>query len=80
LQSWNGLHLTNADHSQDETSGLPTTPGFYTKDFGIPIAMGRDFLPDEGTPGKDHLVILTHRLWQTRYNSDPDIIGQGNPD
>jgi len=43
LQSWNGLHLTNADHSQDETSGLPTTPGFYTKDFGIPIAMGRDF-------------------------------------
>ncbi len=76
LQSWNGLHLTNADHSQDETSGLPTTPGFYTKDFGIPIAMGRDFLPDEGTPGKDHLVILTHRLWQTRYNSDPDIIGK----
>jgi putative ABC transport system permease protein len=76
FQSWNAKHLTNADHSQDETSGLLTTPGFYTKDFGLPMAMGRDFLPDEGTPGKDHLAIITHRLWMTRYNSDPQIIGK----
>jgi putative ABC transport system permease protein len=76
FQSWNARHLTNADHSQDETSGLLTTPGFYTKDFGLRMAMGRDFLPDEGTPGKDHLAIVTHRLWTTRYNSDPQIIGK----
>ena len=76
FQSWNALHLTNPDHSQDETSGLLTTPGFYTKDFRLQMAMGRDFLPDEGTPGKDHLTILTHRLWSTRFNADPDIIGK----
>jgi putative ABC transport system permease protein len=76
FQSWNGLHLTNSDHSQDETRGLPTTPGFYTKNFGIPMALGRDFLPDEGTPGKDHLVILTHRLWESRFHADPDILGK----
>lgn len=76
FQSWIGLHLTNPDHSQDETTGLRTTPGMYTRDFGIPMALGRDFLPDEGTPGKDHLVILTHRLWETRYHADPNIVGK----
>ena len=76
FQSWNGLHLTNADHSQDETTGLPTTPGFLTKNFGEHMALGRDFLPDEGTPGRDRLAILTHRLWETRYHSDPEILGK----
>ena len=76
FQSWIGLHLTNPDHTQDETSGLRTTPGLYSKDFVIPMALGRDFLPSEGTPGNDHFVILTHILWATRYHSDPDILGK----
>ncbi len=76
FQSWLPLHLTNSDHTQDETTGLRTTPGFYSKNFIIPMALGRDFLPDEGTPGKDHLVILTHRLWETRYHTDPNILGK----
>jgi len=76
FQSWLPLHLTNPDHSQDETSGLRTTPGLYSKDFVIPMALGRDFLPDEGMPGKDHLVILTHRLWATRFHADPNILGK----
>ncbi len=76
FSSWNGLHLTNPDHSQDETSGLRTTPGLYTKDFQVHMALGRDFLPDEGLPGKDHFVILTHRLWEARYHGDPEILGK----
>ncbi len=76
FQSWNALHLTNPDHTQDETTGLLTTPGFYTSNFRIPMAMGRDFRPDEGTPGKDHLAILTHRLWETHFHADGDILGK----
>jgi putative ABC transport system permease protein len=76
FQSWNALHLFNSDHTQDENTGLRTTPGFYSKNFVIPMALGRDFLPDEGTPGKDHLVLLTHRLWESRYHSDPNILGK----
>ena len=76
FQSWIQLHLTNPDHTQDAATGLRTTPGMYSKDFAIPMALGRDFLPDEGTPGKNHLVILTHRLWETRYHADPNILGK----
>jgi putative ABC transport system permease protein len=76
FSSWAAIYLTNPDHSQDEAHGLPVTPGSYTKTFGIRMALGRDFLPEEGAPGNNHFVILTHKLWQERYHSDPNIIGQ----
>ena len=38
------VHLTSADASQVEITGIPSTPGYYTKDLGIRIALGRDFL------------------------------------
>jgi len=76
FESWMILHVTNADHSEDEAHGIPVTPGNITKTLGIPLALGRDFLPDEGLPGKDHEVILTHILWQQRYHSDANILGK----
>lgn len=43
---------------------------------GIPFSMGRDFLPEEGAAGKDHVVVLSHLLWQRRFGSDPQILGK----
>ena len=76
FQSWLVLHLTNPDHTADETGGLPSSPGLETRTVGYPMALGRDFQPDEGGPGRDHLVILSHLLWQDRYHSDPNILGK----
>lgn len=70
------VHLTSADASQVEIAGVPGTPGNYTKDLGIRIALGRDFLPDEGSPGRDHVLVMTNRLWRERYYADPQIIGK----
>ncbi len=52
-----------------------TTPGFFDMQ-GIPLALGRDFLPEEAQPGNEHVVIMTHHLWQQRFGSDPHILGQ----
>ena len=76
FQSWLSLHLTNSDHTADETGGLPTTPGLQTRTVQEPMLLGRDFRPDEGAPGADHVVILSYWLWQHRYNSDRNIIGK----
>jgi putative ABC transport system permease protein len=43
--------------------------------LGVPPAAGRDFLSEEYEQGA-HLVILGHRLWQSRYAANPDIIGR----
>lgn len=50
------------------------TPGFYTM-MGVKSALGRDFLPEEGQPGKGDEVILFNRLWK-RLGARPDIVGQ----
>jgi putative ABC transport system permease protein len=76
FQSWSIMHLTNQDHSQEDNAGIPVTPGMHTKNLGLHMAMGRDFLPDEGKPGKDHFVILTHRLWQEHFQADTTILGK----
>jgi putative ABC transport system permease protein len=76
FSSWRSFHLTGADHVQEDITGNTETPGFYTRSLGVKMALGRDFLPDEGTPGKDHVVFLNHRLWVERFNSDPQIVGK----
>jgi hypothetical protein len=40
------------------------------------MALGRDFRPDEGLPGADHVLIMANRLWRERYYADPHIIGK----
>jgi len=43
---------------------------------GIRFFLGRDFLPEEGELGKEHVVVMTHKLWSERFGSNPHIVGQ----
>ena len=42
--------------------------------WGEPLFLGRYFLPEEGAEGRDHVVILTHKLW-VKLGADPKIVG-----
>jgi putative ABC transport system permease protein len=37
---------------------------------------GRSFLPQEDTPGANHIVILSYGLWQRRFGGDLKILGK----
>lgn len=75
LSAWTGASLNLATHDQPEQiDGMRATPGWFSMQ-GIPFLLGRDFLPEEGIPGKDHTVVLTYRLWN-RLGSNREIIGQ----
>lgn len=44
--------------------------------LGVKPVVGRLFLPEEDMPGGDvHKAIISYHLWQTRYGSNPDVIG-----
>jgi putative ABC transport system permease protein len=58
----------------EQVNGRRVTPGFFNM-MGYPLMMGRDFLPEEGTPGNDHVVMLTHKLW-LRLGANPNLVGQ----
>lgn len=76
LVAWSGGTFSlSVDGHPEAAEARITTPGFFTMQ-GIPLSLGRDFLPEEGTVGKEHCLIMTHLLWQSRFGSDPNIIGQ----
>lgn len=49
----------------------------YFQVLGVPMAMGRSFLPEEdATPGTHAVVILGYRTWVNDFGADPAIVGQ----
>jgi putative ABC transport system permease protein len=68
--------VTLSDSNSAEQVGIAySTPGF-DETFGIKMLFGRGFLPEEGEPGKDHVVALSYELWRDRFGSDPNILGK----
>ena len=52
--------------------------------FGAKPLLGRTLLPEEDTPGKPAVAILSNGVWKRLFNSDPTIVGKsitlnGNP-
>ena len=43
--------------------------------LGIQPALGRGFLPSEEKPGT-HVVVLSHKLWQSQFGGDRNIVGR----
>ena len=60
-------------------SGLRVSAGFFSV-LGAKPLLGRTFLPEEETLGKDHEVVLSYGLWKTRYGGDPSLVGRTHPD
>lgn len=44
--------------------------------FGTRAVLGRTFAADEDQPGKGHVVILSHAIWESRFGADPKLIGR----
>jgi putative ABC transport system permease protein len=75
INAFTGASFNIASKDQPENiDGRQVTAGFY-KMFGRPFFLGRDFLPEEGVLGREHVVILTHKLW-SHLGADRKIIGQ----
>jgi putative ABC transport system permease protein len=59
----------------EQLNGLRVTNNYF-RTLGVHPELGRDFLPEEDVPASIHVVILSHALWQRKFNSDPNIVGK----
>jgi len=50
--------------------------GNYFAMFGIGAYAGRTFTVDDDQPGAPPVAVMSYRLWQGRYGSDPAVIGR----
>ena len=65
---------TGGSEPKSFQAGMVSAPYFDV--FGVKAALGRTFLKDEDQPGKEKVVILTHRLWSVQFGADPTIVGR----
>lgn len=73
-QTGAAVTFTGADRPMLLQAGRVTWP--FLEMFGMKAALGRTLLPEEDQPGKDRVVVLTHRAWESRFGSDRTIVGR----
>ncbi len=49
--------------------------GTYFSTLGVRAFGGRLFTPDDDKPAAPPVAVLSHRVWQTAYASDPSVVG-----
>jgi putative ABC transport system permease protein len=69
-----GANLTGRD-SAEHLTGLRVTQNLLPM-LGIEPMLGRLFIPGEDRKGSEHEAVLSYRLWQRRFNRDPNVLGK----
>jgi putative ABC transport system permease protein len=72
-----GYNLAPSGESREpeQVSGLRVSSTFFDV-LGVHPFLGRNFLPEEETLGKDKEVILSYGLWKARYGGDRGLVGK----
>jgi predicted permease len=55
--------------------GVRVTAGFFPA-LGVAPALGRTFTVEEDQSGRERVVMLSYRLWRSRFGADPGIVGK----
>jgi len=78
LNAWSGGRYNIATKDQPELiQGRQATAGWFQM-VGQSFSLGRGFLPEEGQDGKNHVVVLSHKLW-LKLGANPHVIGTTMP-
>ena len=63
------------DGEPERLGGARISANFFAL-LGVPMARGREPLPEEEQIGKSRVVVISDGLWQRRYGADPSVIGR----
>lgn len=69
-----GITMTGSE-TPEFLQATRVTADFF-RVFGVNPQLGRTFQPGEDTVGKNAVAVISDRLWQRRFGSDPQIVGK----
>lgn len=67
------LSMTLGGHPEEVTGFSASSAVFGA--LGVWPALGRAYTADEDLRGNDHVIVLGHTLWQTRFQGREDVVG-----
>ena len=68
-----GFDLTNPG-APEHLAGKEITAGFFNT-LGVKLARGREFTSQEDQQAGAPVAIISDRLWRSRFNGSPDVLG-----
>jgi predicted permease len=74
IYTFRGFSMTGGD-KPEQVDACAATSGFFDT-LGVQPVLGRVFTAGEDQPGHSNVVVLSHRLWQEHFGSNPAIVGQ----
>ena len=67
--------LTGVDGEPQRVNATASTYNLFSV-LGVGPMLGRGFVSEEGEPGGESVVVLSHQLWASRFGSDESILGR----
>ena len=61
---------------QSEAQSCAAVSSNYFNVLGVSAQLGRTFATGEDAAGHDHVVVLSHGIWERRFGADASIVGQ----
>jgi putative ABC transport system permease protein len=66
--------LTGRGEPRQVRAALVSAPYFDV--LGVKAALGRTFAPDEDQPGRNRVIVLSHRFWVSQLGGDRGAVGR----
>jgi putative ABC transport system permease protein len=67
--------VLQAGEEPERISGAVVSANLFAV-LGARPGRGRSFLPADGQPGAERVVLISHGLWQRRFGGDPTLLGR----
>ena len=69
------LRMTGDGSEPEDLEAGRVEPGFFDLLRGH-LALGRTLNDSDSKPGNEHVVVIGHRLWQSHFAGDPNVVGR----
>jgi putative ABC transport system permease protein len=73
--SWDDVFTFTGTANPEAVFGYDFSCNFFSL-LGAKPLRERTFLPEECQAGKDHVVVLSYAVWQSRFGADREVIGR----
>lgn len=75
--AWFGVTLEEADRVQQMQALFVSENLFHT--LGVEPALGRLFTEADVVPGRGHVALISHGMWQRLWGGDTSVVGRSVP-
>jgi predicted permease len=69
------LFNLSAEGTAQRVSGVFVQPNFFST-FGVNPLFGRSIEPADTEPGRQHVAVISHALWQSAFGGSPQALGK----